>query len=686
MKHGNNKHNWRGIALLLLVWTWAAWSGAAFDSYPKIMFQRPAGISGGAIEHFMARYDLAIHGGAGPHAYALNDAIRALNPHIVILGTSRQGVWPGSFPPACFVYRPQMPRLTREAKPGDTEIFVTSTAGFPTRADKYRFAMIGGDEWFIYNDVTDTSFVGVITSGDLSLHRIHPLNDSLKTPVRFVGFGMLHNITPFAPLVGGIPVWKHFIDKRFEISKQDFSRFDGVFYDAFRFAFWREDISGGIDLDYNRVDDFAEHGLKWVNAQWADGVDKMLKYEREKLLQVNPGKPAVIATNTGAAEENYGIALCDGMMWEGFMRFASTWEEMVRVNRLWEEAHAPVYTMIEDYDPEHRRAYAKNKFAYMRYGLTTALMGGGYYGRTFGDYYYISLYYDEFDCDLGTPVSAPQKMSNGGWARFFQRGVAVCNPTGNTITVEDAHLRSLSGYAGPYHRLLGGQDPVFNNGERFTNVTLQGTAAEPPKYIKGDGIILVSSPDTVVSDIIVGNCYNNDTSPASDAVVLQGAWTQIKDPSSETYDATRNPCYSQWSDDSEDGIGYAAAYNPASPATATFTPFIGVAGYYEISEWHGWVGGSAGSVQEAGNVPWEIVVSGQVKSSGTINQRIDLGRWNRLGVVFLPAGRGAAVRISNSGADGAVIADAMRFRFLGQSPDIDVTPPAPPRNVRVINR
>ncbi len=672
-----------GFIVLMAGSTWAQKDPASF---PKIMFQRPAGISGGAIEHFFSRYDLAIHGGAGPDAYALNDRIRKLNPNTLILGTSRQGVWPGSFAPECFIYRHQTPRLTKAASPGDKEIFVTSTEGFPTAKDAYRFAMIGGDEWFIYSGLTDTSFTGVTTTGDLSLHRVHAVGDTLKTPVRFVGFGMLQNITPFAPLVNGIPVWKHFIDKRFDPAKQDFSHFDGVFYDAFRFAFWPDDISGGIDIDYNHINDFDEHGLAWFNQQWADGVDKMLTYEREKLLQVNPGKPAVIGINCGSVLEGASLELCDGMMWEGFMRFASTWEDMLRVNRLWEAKHNPVYTMIEDYDPENRRDYSKNKFPYMRYGLTTALMAGSYYGRTFGDYYYISLYYDEFDTDLGQPVSAPQKMNNGTWARFYERGVAISNPTGNNITVADADLRTLTGYAGPYFRLLAGQDPVFNNGERFTNVTLQGTAADRPKYIKGDGIILVTAPDTVVSDIFVGNCFNNDTSPASSPVVLSGSWSEIKDPSTQVFNDARNPCFSQWSDDSKDGIGYAAASDPATPSTATFTPMIGVAGYYEISEWHGWAGSSESNVLEASNVPYQIIVNNQVKSTGQINQNKNYGKWNRLGVVYFPAGHVSSVKLHNTGVNGVVLADAMRFRFLGQSADVDVTPPAAPRNVRVINR
>ena len=654
------------------------------DGFPRIMFQRPAGISGGAIQHFFARYDLAIPGSNGPEAYAVNQAIRAINPNVVILGTSRQGVWPGSFPPGCFMWRHYRPTLTRQAKPGDTEIFVTSTAGYPTSADKYRYALIG-DEWITYKDLTATSFTGVATSGDFYLTKTHATGTVVKTPIRFVGFGMLQNITPYAPLVEGKPVWQYFIDSRFDPERQDFSQYDGVFYDAYRTFFWPEDLSGGVDLDENGVNDLEEHGLDWVNEQWEDGIKKTLDYEREKLRQVNPGQPPVIAINAGSAQEDYSVDYADGMMWEGFMRFASTWEEMVRINGLWEDAHDPVFTMIEDYDAEHRRSFSKNKFAYMRYGLTTALMAGAFYGRTFGDYYYISLYYDEFDSDLGKPTSAPQKLTSGAWVRFFEKGAAICNPSGANITVTDAELRSASGYAGPYYRFLGGQDPKMNNGEKFTTAAMEGTPGDRPKQIKGDGLLIFTKPDTIVSEITVGNCFNNDTSPGSEKLLLSGTWTEIKDPSGEIFTG-RNPCYSQWADDTEDGIGYAVAASSSSSATATFTPTINVPGYYEISEWHGWAGSAYGSGREASNAPVQVVVNGAVKYSGRINQRDKAGRWNRLTVVYFPAGTNASVVLSNSGADGAVLADAMRFRFLGQSSEVDTQPPAPPRNVRVIQQ
>ncbi len=651
--------------------------------FPRTMFQRPGGLAGGAVQHFFAKYDLAIHGGGLSNAAAANDSIRALNPNIVIFGTSRQGVWPGSFPPGCFVYREAFATLTRAAQPGESEIMVSNTTGFLPTADD-NFLLLGSDDWVTITGKTDTSFIGIPVSEDWAINYTHPVGDSVKTIVRFVGFGMLHNITPLAPLVSGKEAWRYFIDQRYDpTDRQDFSSFDGAFYDAFRFFFWGDDITGGVDLDYNHINDFQEHGLDWFNGQWQSGIESMLPYEHEKLLSINPDIPAYVTTNMGSAQDGYALDYCEGMMWEGFMRYAYSWEEMLRINRLWEQRHQPVFTMIEDYDSENRREYAKNKFNYMRYGLTTALMAGAYYGRTFGDSYYISLYYDEFDTDLGYPTSDPQELASGAYVRFFDNGAAICNPTGSYVTVTAGELAGLSGYQGPYYRFLGGQKPDFNNGQIFTSVDLYGTNEDPsqPKKIKGDGILLFTHPDTVVSDITVGNCFNNDTSPGSNPVELSGWWGAKKDLAGPDASMSgRNPCYSQWTDDSEDGIGYAYTDPGDGTITATYRPTIGVPGYYEISEWHGWVGTSPEAYLEATNVPFEVVVSGSRQIAGVINQAIRAGRWNKIAVIYLPVGSNSYVRINNK-TDHYVIADAMRFRFLGQS-KTDSVPPRKAENLQ----
>jgi hypothetical protein len=112
----------------------------------------------------------------------------------------------------------------------------------------------------------------------------------------------------------------------------------------------------------------------------------------------------------------------------------------------------------------------------MRYGLTSTLMNDGYY--SFSDsssLYHGVAWFDEFDSKLGQATSLPPTAAwqKGVWRRDFDNGIALVNPKGNgpqTVTLETAYVK-----------LKGTQDPVTNNGQTVTTVTLQDR----------DGIILL---------------------------------------------------------------------------------------------------------------------------------------------------------------------------------------------------
>ena len=660
--------------------------------FPRTVFQSPFGTSGGAADFFFGQFDLAVHGLRLEEASAFNDSIRTWNSDIKIFGTSRQGAWAGTEPPGMMVYCATARSLTGSANVGDTEISFSklNENDPPTR---HNYALVGDDDWVTYTSIDDNGMYGIPSSGDYGFNKSHTAGEVIRFPHRMSGFGMLHNVSSLAPLVEGKESWKWFIDGRFE--RQDFSLFNGIFYDAFRMGFWLEDFESGagIDFDNNMVDDLKEHGswsmeaLGWINDRWAEGVTQMLNYERQRFEELNPGELPVVTTNTGAAEDTYALDVSEGMLWEGFMRFATNWESMMDVNLQWDKKAAergiPNFTMIIDYERESRAEWGKNIFNRMRYGLTTALLSGCFYGRTFGDYYYITYYHDEFDTDLGYPTSEPQELSSGAWVRFFTKGAAICNPTGQEITVNASELNGKIGYAGPYYRLKGGQDPEFNNGEIFSSVDLYGETRSRERDNQGDGILLFAEPVTVVADIWIGNTFNNDTSPGSEPVELSGSWTEEMDTNDTWPD--RNPCFSQWDQAYvagsviNDGIGYAWAPGGDGSSTATFRPTIGVAGYYEVSEWHGWLESSLDY-----EVPFQLVVNDEVKMNGSFSQKTRAGQWNRLAIVYMPKGPNSYVRINNN-TPGPILADGIQFRYISESGE-DMTPPAAPQNLRIINQ
>jgi len=260
----------------------------------------------------------------------------------------------------------------------------------------------------------------------------------------------------------------------------------------------------------------------------------------------------------------------------------------------------------------------------MRYGLTSTLLGDGYYSfDNLGEHRY-SYWYDEFETNLGYPTQPAQRLKKV-WVRFFDHGLSIVYPgTGkrySDITVTDANLQTLKGYDGPYYRFRGGQDPDWNNGEKFDKVTLSGQPCSRGKGKElGDGIILLKEPKVVVADIIIDNFKENWGSTGSDEAQYTGTWSLgYAHATGSIY--TDNPYWSQVCYRTKESFGYKWSVPGSGENTVTYTPTIGVPGQYEVFEWHGWHGTDENSSVEASNVPYEIVYQGGI-ATGTIDQTI----------------------------------------------------------------
>lgn len=89
--------------------------------------------------------------------------------------------------------------------------------------------------------------------------------------------------------------------------------------------------------------------------------------------------------------------------------------------------------------------------------------------------------------------------------------------------------------------------------------------------------------------------------------------------------------------------------------SVTFTPRIPVSGNYTVSI--NWTTASNRSTY----VPLTIVHAGGTDTSKSINQKTDNPVWKEIGTYFFNAGTAGSVKISNTGANGHVIADAVKF-------------------------
>jgi len=133
------------------------------------------------------------------------------------------------------------------------------------------------------------------------------------------------------------------------------------------------------------------------------------------------------------------------------------------------------------------------------------------------------------------------------------------------------------------------------------------------------------SPASVIVD-------NNDPN-----VVITGAWNA----------STSTPGYfgSNYIHDGDTGQG---------TKNVRFIPNLPSAGNYQVSAWY-----TAGG-NRANNVPFNIVsASGTI--AGTINEQVDGSQWVALGSSYFSSGTGGYVQISDTSANGYVVANAIKF-------------------------
>lgn len=467
------------------------------------------------------------------------------------------------------------------------------------------------------------------------------VRDSRGEIVR-IGYGKLMNISEYcepSPAHGGLKYNEYLIQATIE------QTFRNPLYDGFSCqGVWDHPWgTRDVDLDRNGVNDWKEHGRDWLIREWLKGVDKTAKaiYGRfqkdNKILRLNSGRFHTFAwsySNSVNLEH-----LGPYFHWGHNLRMLMQW-----MNR------APLpHTLTVG-----AKSTSKNDFSDMRYFLGYALMGDAYFGftdRGSGEHLY-KRYYDEFDLDLGYPLDSAEKLGNGCWVRFFDEGAVIVNPMGSPQAVTGNHLERLNGYEGPYYRFRGGQDPGFNDGSLFREITLRGQSGGR-KGTRGDAVILLKKPLTVIADIIVDD-HEINTSPASEPASLEGRWEPVK-IGGGNFRMVNAP-----------HLGMHSAYfaHPGRNSLAVYTPSIGVTGYYEVFEWHGYIGKDIDQVTEPERVH-VILHHAEGEKHLFIDQSVRPGRWNSLGVYKFTAGKQGKLVLHGDQQNGMVQADAFMWSWRG---------------------
>ena len=124
----------------------------------------------------------------------------------------------------------------------------------------------------------------------------------------------------------------------------------------------------------------------------------------------------------------------------------------------------------------------------MRFSLTTALLGDGYYSyeiSTDGHGTLGLMWFDEYDCGgikngyLGYPTSEAIKMESEIYMRDFENGLILVNPTEEKVIIDLSTLHKKS--KKKYQTIKGIQVPKINTGEIVDILSLDAY----------DGIILI---------------------------------------------------------------------------------------------------------------------------------------------------------------------------------------------------
>ncbi|MHB8903690.1 MAG: putative glycoside hydrolase [Patescibacteria group bacterium] len=258
---------------------------------------------------------------------------------------------------------------------------------------------------------------------------------------------------------------------------------DGVFYDNI----WGDVAwinNGNLDLNNDRIKD----GITEANTAWSEGVKKILTRTKELT-----GHKFIIVGN---GRVYYGYKnLLNGMMLENFpsaWENGGTWAGSIETYfKMPENSLSPALPLINTYDKN------KKNYQHFRFGLTSALLGEGYYSF---DYDVTShgqtWWYDEYNINLGPAYSKAYnllgnnktELKNGLWRRDFKYGSVIVNSTGQEQT--PLFLKEN------LEKIKGEQDPLINNGLRINYL----------KLAPQDGIVLLKR-NTLISNSPFTNGY-----------------------------------------------------------------------------------------------------------------------------------------------------------------------------------
>jgi hypothetical protein len=239
-----------------------------------------------------------------------------------------------------------------------------------------------------------------------------------------------------------------------------------------------------IDPDCSNT--LMDDGYEEFDMAWDESIKSLLSLLRD----ANSGKP-IIANSSGSYKEHLNGMIfesCPGNWSDSIPETYRDWAKSVlgadgyiAVSR---EGYRPDFSLIETYEieeyseenPMDDPSFIPN-YKRMRWGLTTALLGDGYFSYEIGINGHGSsglMWFDEYDNAgrgrgyLGYPTSDAYVVRDYGrdrkvFRRDYQKGIVLCNPSEREATVN---------LQGTYRLIKGVQQPGINTGKLVTSIRI----------------------------------------------------------------------------------------------------------------------------------------------------------------------------------------------------------------------
>jgi len=289
----------------------------------------------------------------------------------------------------------------------------------------------------------------------------------------------LMNVTNNVPLKNG-ERWNSYLANFVKNRILSTGLWDGVFYDNTSASISWVD-SGKIDLN----NDYRAESNSYVDAQWKAGTMDILRLTRE-------ANPNYIIIGNSASDIDFQEYL-NGRMFETFptpWELNGRWDQVtdLYLNKFPERSLNPQVYVINS---NTENTGEMDNYRKMRFGLTSTLLGKGYYSFDFGDRSHTQAWwYDEYNSFLGNPQSEAynlldnnsQDMKLGLWRRDFEDGVVIVNSTKE----EQTHVFSKESF----EKINGQQDRRVNNGSKINWLRI---APE-------DGVVLLKINTDIIDD------------------------------------------------------------------------------------------------------------------------------------------------------------------------------------------